>query len=117
MLENDYANLWLEDDVAYIAFKNETTLDLIAAKKIREDYLQLIHGKKYPLLVDVSGLQSISKEAKDVFAQLGASVKIAIISENLSGLTRAHFYTELSNPKSPTKVFQNVQAALKYLMS
>ncbi|HEY3445250.1 MAG TPA: STAS/SEC14 domain-containing protein [Myxococcales bacterium] len=74
-------------------------------------------GTKLPMLVDSRKVGSIDKEAKEVYAsETGAfATCVAIVGDNPVVTMMANVFLMLSNPKCPTKLFSNEEAALKWL--
>lgn len=116
-IENDYASLWIENNLLFFIYKEHVDIDLKAAIKIVEDRLKIQNGLSYPILCDIRGIRNINIEARDYLASEGSlySTAVALISNTpLSDILSA-MYVANSSPKVPTKVFTNYDEGLQYL--
>src|SRR5688572_12964224 len=109
LIENEYAIFWIDEGIFYLNYKNNASIDINAALAIVKDTAKLFAGgsQPYGALCDMTNLRSMDKEARDYFAGMFSSIKVAIISESVTGQTVADFYVQISNPKSRTKYFSD----------
>lgn len=116
-IENNFAELWIENDILFFIYKEKSTIDLKAAIKIVEDRLNLHQGRELPILCDIRGIIEINKAARDYLAIEGSLLikEVAlVVSPPISQLI-SKFYLKTSNPPIKTEVFLNKDDAIKYL--
>lgn len=116
--ENEFALFWIENNILFLEFKTNVSIDLSAAQLIVSDCMQIKKEKTYPILSDVNGVVNINKTARDYFAHHGSVLTsaVAIVANQKSlSFLMACFYIRVSKPQVLTKVFDDKPAALKFL--
>lgn len=114
--ENNYATYKLVEEVMYVKYK-PIFLDLPEAMCIVKDRLELQKGQFMPVLCDIREIKEINKAARAYLSIEGSAFVKAVafivgspISESLSS-----FYIHTNRPSIPTRSFNNVQEALRFL--
>jgi len=119
-IETETAILELREDYLYIAFKKDVIVELehiIANKKAREKIQQ---GKKMLVLGDIRKIWHISKAAQDYLASkevTNLNIAMAILTSSLMTVLLANFFIKFKKPATPTKMFNNEEKAIKWLLS
>ena len=79
------------------------------------DRVNVDHGR--PLLVDMSGIASLAREARSVFTCESSVTRIAIVGVSSVDRVIATFGLRLSNPPTPARFFTSTPDALTWLHS
>jgi len=117
-LESNEFKTWLSDNIIYTEVKLNAIIDLDAAKNNTEMVRKLSGEKKYPLLVDLNNIKSITKEARDHFAMKGREPLInslAMVIKSPISRMIGNYFINLSSPIVPTKLFNSKEKAIKWL--
>ena len=78
----------------------------------------LQNNQKMKILVDSRGLFNITKEARDYAAEdrhAELSIAMALVSDSLPTKLMMNFFIKFNRPKTPTKMFTDVDKALEWL--
>jgi hypothetical protein len=108
------------DEILYATFITGVTIDLPGAHTVLNNRLHFSKGRDYALLIDVRGLKSITKEARDFLSsengQKGIKASALLISGYLSS-TIANFFLQVNTRKKkfPVKTFVDRQKAINWL--
>jgi hypothetical protein len=115
--ENDYAKFWIEAGVVFFVYKDNSSIDLNAAKQIVNDRIQFQGKVAYPIYCDIRGMKKADKAARDFLAKEGSSYTkgVAIIVDSPMTKIIGNFYLGLNKPTTPTKMFTDKQEALAFL--
>lgn len=119
-IETETAILELREGYLYIAFKEDVIVELehvIANKEAREKIQQ---GKKMLVLGDIRKMWHISKAAQDYLASkevTNLNIAMAILTSSLMTVLLANFFIKFKKPATPTKMFNNEEKAVKWLLS
>ena len=105
--ENDYAKFWMEAGIVFFVYKDNSSIDLNAAKQIVTDRLQFQKQEHYPIYCDIRGMKRADKAARDFLAKEGSSYTkaVAIIVDSPMTKIISNFYLGLNKPTAPTKMF------------
>jgi hypothetical protein len=116
-IDNELAKISILNDIMIGIYKTNT-IDLDVAKKIIKLRIDACNHVAHPLLVDIRGVKSFSKEARDYIAKDGTALLSATAILINSPLTKvlANFYLKLSNPEVPTRLFTNFDEAYNWLI-
>jgi hypothetical protein len=116
-VQNEYGKLWFYDGIAFLVYNPGIAIDISIAQKMT-DILMGFHDKPFPLYCDARNLKSMDKQARDHFANVGYPLKcIAIIIDSPVDKIIGNFFLGVSKPITPTRLFSDEGAALKYLKS
>jgi hypothetical protein len=115
--ENDYAKFWIETGVLFFVYKDNSSIDLNAAKQVVNDRIQFQRQVHYPIYCDIRGMKKADKAARDFLAKEGSSYTkgVAIIVDSPMTKIIGNFYLGLNKPTAPTKMFTDKQEALAFL--
>jgi hypothetical protein len=116
-VETIYLKLWKRDGVICGAFNNNTDVNLEVAQHCVQHRIALCEGKDRLCMIDMRGVRSSTKDAREYLASEGSRyVKAAAFIVN-STLTRAitNFFLVIHKPAVPTKLFIDEEDALVWL--
>lgn len=115
--ENRYASFWTAGGILFFRYKQDTVIDIEAAKCVVADRIRFQDERCLPVLCDMRGVLSVDKAGRDYLANSGSVLALAVgllVGENVS-LTVSTFYLEISKPSVPTRIFTEESEALSYL--
>lgn len=110
--------LWNQQGIICGKFQPNTHWDVEIARQIVNDRLKLSEDGIFPLLLDVSNVSSISKEARKFMASEQAMEQLsagALIINSKVGVIMGNFYIFLDRPKLPCRLFYDFDDAEKWL--
>lgn len=119
-IESASSHLWLDEDGILIAVNKPTPLHDL--KDALENLLltkELSLGKPRPLLVDMTGIKSMTREAREEYAKAGVDslvTAIGLVTRSAMSRIVANFFLSFNKPSVPTRLFNNIEAAKKWLM-
>lgn len=110
----------IEDGIIYGPYPKGVHLDVHVAKQIVADRIDFLNGKKLPAIVDTTGIQSITKDAKEYMAKPEASkgiVAAALLSKSVFSKYLSNFFIKVSIISSPIpiRVFTDEESAKNWL--
>lgn len=110
---------WLNDEGIIIAIAaTQEYHTLAAAKENTAINLKIAGGIRRPFLIDMSNVKSMSREARVYYAgnePLKAITAVAILTNSNVGKMVANFFIGLTQQLMPTKMFTDVNEAIKWL--
>lgn len=119
-IETKTANLFFEDNVLHIVFKQDAAVDLEDVVENKEARLALQQGKKALVLGDIREVWQLSKEAQNYLASeevTNLNIAMAILTNSLTTVLTANFFIKFKKPKTPTKMFSSKKEALEWLLA
>lgn len=93
-------------------------IDLDAAKANSKVVNDLYVDKKFPLLIDITEIHSITKDARSHFSVKNRETNInsfALVSNSELGKIVANFFFSINNTGVPARMFTNEDKAVKWL--
>ena len=90
--------------------------DIDAQERIRDS----LNKEKTRVLIDMTAVSEIAKEARDYFAgERTASIQraTALLTNSPVSKVIGNFFMGLNKPKSPTKMFTDPQKAIRWLQT
>ena len=117
-IETSIGTHYIENDVLYIIFKDGADVDLEGILESKQARIDLQKDQTMKVLVDLRGLFHISKEAREIAAEdqhTDMSIAMALVSSSLGTRMISNFFIKINKPKSPTKMFTNMDKALLWL--
>lgn len=109
-------NLKVEDGIAYAELYIED-ITLEVAMQMVETRYNVTNGNVYPVVVDISRIKSVTKEARDFLSGGKATEKIsaaALYTNSLISRIVANFFLGFSRPDIPIRIFTSKAEALKW---
>lgn len=116
--ENKYIDLYIQDNLVHIIYKSTINIDLKIAKEVNEFVLSKHQGKKMLYLIDITQINSVSKEARNYFSdpkESEAIIAVAFISRLIIHRIIINFFEFYNKPKYPVKLFFKINDAEKWL--
>ena len=112
---------WMESDgIAHTMVKPDAEIFLQDAKENTAMVETFYNGQKFPLLVDIRNIKSISGEAREHFTLNGRESVVnayaMILSSSLSRMI-GNFFLSFHRPIVPVKLFDREEEALEWLRS
>ena len=86
------------------------------AREALEAVATLSDGAPTPVLVDLRGTRSVSREARETFRRSTVPSRIAMYVESSLSRTIANFFIGVTRPTVPTKVFTDLDDAQTWLL-
>lgn len=110
------ASVWLGDDmIVRIVSKEGVNGELEDAMDGVWAYKEVTGGAPRPLLIDMTGSRSISREAREYYASLDIAPAVALLATSPLARVLANFVIGLYGSAVPTKVFDDEAGALAWL--
>jgi uncharacterized membrane-anchored protein len=113
------ATLWLgEDGIVRIIHVPGAELTLEDARETMAAFEKLSRGKRRPLFVDISNINSLAREGRQLFAgeeaARVASVVALVVGTPVSKVF-GNFFLGISTSRIPTRLFTSEDEALEWL--
>lgn len=116
-IKNRWAEYWIKDGILFCKFKNGTEITLDIAKQLVTERLEFQKGENHPIVIDINGLISTTKDARKYMSkegEKGISMGAFIIKTHLAKMT-FNFFIHVEKPSIPTKFFANEEDALNWI--
>ncbi len=111
---NEWASIYFEDGICYGEYK-DVNVDLAKAREITEARKQVHQGEEAVLVVDVTGIKSVNKEARTYFSKHGSenlrATAIITGSEFTSVMGNFFMRVNFKRPPIPTRLFKDRESA------
>lgn len=116
-VENEFALLYIKDDLLYLIFKPGVYLDHFAAFEVVADRIRLQGTKDYYVVCDTSGIIGTTHAAREYLAGTGSEqvLTIAFAVNSRVGRTMLLQYLKDHNTPVKTAIFDNQKLATKHL--
>jgi hypothetical protein len=119
-IESGSSHLWLDEDGILIFVHKPIPAheleDAIANIELIKDALD---GKPRPVLADMTAVKSMTREAREEYAKAGVDsmvTAVGMITRSSMGRIVANFFLTFNKPAVPTRLFNNVDTAKKWLL-
>jgi hypothetical protein len=116
-IETSIGYHYVEEDVLYIIFKEDISIDVEDLDESKEARIILQQGKSMKVLVDSRGLFQITKEARAYAAEpknAEMSSAMAIVTGSLGTKLLTNFFIKYNKPNGPIKMFNSKKKALAW---
>jgi len=87
------------------------------ASRAAEEFGQLAESGAQPLLLDVTGVEAITRSARSVFAEARTVSAVAVLGASQVDRVIAYFLLGGDLPQCPTRYFSSATEALEWLES
>lgn len=116
-IEIPTAKMWREEGIVFVKFIDKLDMTLEKAQEGVRTRLKLSGGISYPVLIDMRGIKSVTREAREYLADEGAKlIKAgALIVGSPLNRTLGNIFLWVNKPKVPTRLFTDEKEALKWL--
>lgn len=118
IFESPYITMWIEENIICCKYADDLHVSLEVAKSCVEGRIFFSKGKSYPLLIDMRGIKSVTKDARTYLASIGATLVTAgaLITGSPLNRTIGNIFLTIDKPPVPTKLFTSEQKARQWLM-
>jgi hypothetical protein len=120
-VELDQATIWIgEDGIARYVASPDAEITQGDAEETHEAVQDLYGGDSYPLLVDIRGVKSASREARKFFAGTHSSKTtraVGLLVASPVSRMIGTFFIRLSKPYFPARLFTREAEAVAWLRS
>jgi len=117
--ENDLVKMVIIDGIVHVHSKSDNQFTLEDAERMTNMRHQLQNYVKMPLLANLTGFRTWSKEAREFvstdYAVRYLSAEALLTDNSLFTITIANIYLKLSPPPIPHKVFNDREKAIQWL--
>lgn len=120
-IESAASYFWLDEDGIIIIINKPTALH---SKADAEENIvvtrQVSAEKPRPILIDMTDVRSMTREAREIYAKEGndSRVKaIGIVTRSSMGRIVGNFFLGFNKPAVPTRLFKTHKVAKKWLMA
>lgn len=120
VIELPFLTQKLENGIVYVIFKENVDVTLENAKTSIESGKKITGMKKYPTIIHLQNIRSISKEARDYFS--GKETEpicsaVALIISSPIATVLGNFFLGMNKAIYPLRLFRSVEEAEKWLRS
>jgi hypothetical protein len=117
MVENQYIQIWMEDDIVCGCYKKSALLGLEGAKAAVDLRLKFQNGKSYKGLAFITHVKVLTPEARKYLSEAGyiGVEKAAIIANSPIAILLGNLFILINKPPKPTKLFKDKEDAIKWL--
>jgi hypothetical protein len=120
VIETRTARLWVgSDGILRSVIKQGAEEDVEDAQANMEAGLRLAAGREMPMLVDMTGMRSITRPARRHYADPGSEIAyasaMALVGSSPVARAIGNFAIGLSQPRRPLKMFSTEAEALEWL--
>lgn len=112
-----FVTLWMDDGILCCRYSDNLHVSLDVAKACVESRIFFAKGNSYPLLIDMKGIKSTTREAREYMASVGVTlVKAgALITGSPFNRMLGNIFLTIDRPPVPTRLFTNEVAARQWL--
>lgn len=114
---NNHAEVWIENDILNFQYKALENLNLSIAKECVKLRLSIQKHWSFPVLCNLREVIQADKLAMDYLAKEGSlqTTAVALLVNYPHSTFTAGFYVNTSLPPVPTQIFEDVNAAKRFL--
>jgi hypothetical protein len=118
-IETQEATITLrEDGIVHVHFNEGVEVTVQVQGKMYDIYNEICGNDHKPFLFTADEYVSVTKEARDnaiIMEAMYPGIATAVIAPSAAYKLLANFYLLVNKPKSPYKVFNNEEEAVKWL--
>lgn len=109
--------MWMDGELLCARYADNLFMTLDVAKACVEARIFFSAGESYPLLIDMTGIKSITTDARAYMASVGAIyVKAgALITRSAISRTIGNIFLKIDRPPVPVKLFTSEKKARMWL--
>ncbi|WP_435876513.1 DUF7793 family protein [Pseudarthrobacter oxydans] len=105
-----------DEGVLRLVWKPGTVLEAADVHAAIAKVNELADGAEYPMLIDMSDTQAVTRQAKDVFSLKCAASRIALLGSSPVNRVIANFAMTRRTLPCPTRVFTSCDEAMHWLL-
>ena len=106
----------LDEGVLLLVWKRGTVLEAVDVDAAMAKVNELADGAEYPMLVDISNTQAVTRQARSVFSVKCAASRIALLGSNPVSRVIANFAMARRTLPCPTRFFTSRDEAMSWLL-
>lgn len=116
-IETPYIKLWMEDGILFGKYAENLFIDLEIAKQVVHERIKFSKGISYPVIIDMKGVRSANKQAREYLATEGAKYVTAgaLVVDSAVTRTLGNIFLTVNKPPLPTKLFTNEAEAKEWI--
>ena len=117
MPATSHIQLWKQNSILFCKYVDKTDIDLEIAKQCVQSRIEFSLGVSHPTLIDLKGVRSVSKAAREYFSKEGVQLITAGAFLTGSPLTKmlGNIFLKINKPSIPTRLFTDEGAANEWL--
>ncbi|WP_142060055.1 STAS/SEC14 domain-containing protein [Pseudarthrobacter sp. B4EP4b] len=105
-----------DEGVLHLVWQRETVLEATDVHAAMAIVNELADGAEYPMLIDISNTQAVTRQAKSVFSVKCAASRIALLGSSPVNRVIANFAMARRTLPCPTRFFTSRDEALSWLL-
>jgi len=116
--ENKYCKMWIQDQTLFCIYAPFLEINLEVAKAWVQSRNEFIEGNSFTMLLDISNLKFITREAREFLASEDGNKNIiagAYIASTRNEKFLWEMFLKINRPPIPSKIFVDKQEALEWL--
>jgi hypothetical protein len=106
----------LGEGVLHLVWMPGTVLEAVDVEAAMAKVNELADGAEYPMLVDISNTQAVTRQARSVFSVKCAASRIALLGSNPVSRVIANFAMAQRTLPCPTRFFTSRSEAMYWLL-
>jgi len=104
------------DGVIHLDWTPKVRIDVVDAQAAMAMVNEVCNGVEYPMLVDMADTETVSREARAVWATPCAASRIALLGSSPVDRVIANFFLGVHTPPCPTQFFTSRSEAMNWLL-
>lgn len=104
------------DGVIHLLWTPHVKIDVVDARAAMAMVNEVCNGVEYPMLVDMAATETVSREARAVWAIPCAASRIALLGSSPVDRVVANFFLGIHRPPCPTQFFISRSEAMSWLL-
>ena len=104
------------DGVIHLDWTPKVRIDVVDALAAMAMVNEVCNGVEYPMLVDMADTETVSREARVVWATPCAASRIALLGSSPVDRVIANFFLGVHTPPCPTQFFTSRSEAMNWLL-
>src|SRR5689334_19057038 len=115
--ETPYITFWMDQGFLCCRYADDLDLSLDVAVFVVESRIFFAKDQSYPLLIDMRGIKSTTREARKHMAAAGAKLvkAAALITGSAINRTLGNIFLAIDKPPVPIRLFTNEASARAWL--
>lgn len=115
--ETPYITFWMDQGFLCCRYADDLHLSHEVAVFVVESRIFFAKGEGYPLLIDIRGIKSTTRKARQHMATIGATLVkgAALITGSAINRTLGNIFLKIDRPPVPIKLFTNEASAREWL--
>lgn len=105
-----------DDGVLHLVWKSGTVLEAPDVHAAMAKVNEMADGAEYPMLIDISNTQAVTRKAKSVFSTKCAASQIALLGSSPVNRVIANFAMARRTLPCPTRYFTSRKEAMSWLL-